>query len=469
MGDDLQHLIGWYYALTMLRPENEIRSVALETLGDGNLDDVVITYESGRTEYKQVKAVVSAETALNTDWLTALSRTGGPSILQRFWSAWSDIRDRGHVADLHLLTNRSIDPADAVLRMRDPDELLADRLRREPADSLAGIGRKAWCDHLGVVETDFYSLLDVLRVSSDATEAGWRQRVVDVSQGLGLRYDEAAVLAGQGQVRKWVKRSRQELTAETVEHAVARLELRRADPSSVVLVQALERSDAAETVNALDWVDRFAGDDARTRRGLREPADWNSVLLPELKAICKRARDANRRVVVRGAMRLPTWFAVGTELTEVAGASPSAMQNGEIWSASDLTDSRPEVLLLDEQVVGLGSDLAITIAISTDISPDVVKFLRDDPDVGTHLTLVLAPGPDRRSILSGADATTSAVAMRDAVRKVVRERGVTKIHLFLAMPGALALMLGHFWDRMPPTQTYEDLVQTYERAFLIAN
>ncbi len=319
-------------------------------------------------------------------------------------------------------------------------------------------------------EADLYQPdLDVLHLGSDATEAGWRQRVVDVSQGLGLQFDEAALLAGQGQVRKWIKRSRQELTVQVVEQAVVRLKLHQEEPSSVVLVHALERPDATETVNALDWVDRFVGDDARTRRGLRQPADWNSVLLPELKAACKRARETNRRVVVRGTMRLPTWFAIGTELTEVAGASPSTMQNGEVWSASDLTDSRPEVLMLDEQVVGLGSDLAITIAISTDMSPDVVRFLRDDHEVGTHLTLALAPGPDRRSILSGADATTSAVAIRDAVRSIVRDRGVAKIHLFLAMPGGLALLLGHFWDRMPPTQTYEDLIQTYEPAFLIVN
>jgi hypothetical protein len=46
---------------------------------------------------------------------------------------------------------------------------------------------------------------------------------------------------------------------------------------------------------------------------------------------------------------------------------------------------------------------------------------------------------------------------------------VKRIHLFLAMPGGLALLLGHFWDRMPPTQTYEDLLAAYEKAFLIAN
>lgn len=469
-GDDLQHLIGWYHALRMLRPGNEIVSVALETHGDGNLDDVVVTYAGGRTDYSQVKAAVSAETALNTGWLTAPGRGGGPSILQRFWSTWTDIRARGHVADLLLLTNRSLDPADPVLQSRDSNELLADRLRRAAPGSEAGRGRQRWCAHLGITEADLYDLLDVLHIATDATEAGWRRHVVDVAQGLGLRFDEAALITGQGQVRKWIKRSRQELTPAIVAEAIARLDLRREDPYGVVLVQALERSDGPETINALDWVDRFIGDDPRTRRGLRYPEEWNTVLLPELKAACKRARSESRRVVVRGAMRLPTWFAIGTELTEVAGAAPSAMQGGEIWSADDtMGGSGPEVLVLDEQVIGPGDDLAMTVAISTDVSPDVVRFLRGQPNVGTHLTLSLAPGPDRRSIASSADAAASAAAIRDTVRTIVRERQVSKVHLFLAMPGALALLLGHFWDRMPPTQTYEDLITGYERAFLIQN
>lgn len=470
VGDDLQHLIGWYHALRMLRPDNEIVSVALETYGDGNLDDVVVTYMSGRTEYAQVKAAVSAETALNTKWLTAPGRNNGPSILQRFWATWADIRERGHVADLLLLTNRSLDPTDLVLQARDSNGLLADRLRRATPKSAAGKARQRWADHLGVTEADLYDLLDVLHISTDATEASWRQHVVDVAQGLGLRYDEAALLTGQGQVRKWVERSRQELTVLVVEKAIERLGLRREEPYSIVLVQALDRSNGPETVNGLDWVDSFAGDDPRSRRGLRQPSEWNTVLLPELKAACKRARTENRRVMVRGAMRLPTWFAVGTELTDVAGASPSAMQGGEIWSARDGRDApAPEILTLDEQVVGLGSELAITMAISTDISQDVVRYLRDHPAVGTHLTLALSPGPDRQSISSSAEAAASAAALRDTVRTIVRERGASKVHLFLAMPGALALLLGHFWDRMPPTQTYEDLIVGYEEAFLIRN
>lgn len=125
---------------------------------------------------------------------------------------------------------------------------------------------------------------------------------------------------------------------------------------------------------------------------------------------------------------------------------------------------------MDEEAVGTGSDLALTIAISADATPEVTAFLRGSDDVGTHLTIALSPGPDRHAIASSAAAAAAAIALRDSVRRIVRERGARKLHLFLAMPGGLSLLLGHFWDRMPPTQTYEDLVTGgYERAFLIEN
>ena len=45
-GDDLQHLIGWYWALKAMRPEFEVATVTFESLNAGNLDDIVV-YRTG--------------------------------------------------------------------------------------------------------------------------------------------------------------------------------------------------------------------------------------------------------------------------------------------------------------------------------------------------------------------------------------------------------------------------------------
>ena len=469
-GDDLQHLVGWYHALMMLRPENEIASVTFESLGSGNLDDVVVTYVNSGPEHMQIKAVVSARTPVGSDWLMAPGRKDGPSILQRFWQSWQQLQAGGGTVRLRLVTNRSIDSRDPVMRVRDSKNLLANGLRRAKTRSAAQ-GRARWAQHLKVTEEQLCDMLNVLHFDTDASESSWRQRVVDVSQGLGLRADEAALLSGIGQVREWIKDSRQPRTPSDAQGAINRLGLRREESYGVLVVQALDRSDVPDTAKALDWVDRFVGDSPRTRRGLHHPEAWNTVLQPELEETARRTRQENPRVMVQGAMRLPTWFAVGAHLSEVSGAMPSASQSGDIWSAADAKGApRPDVVIMDEEAVGSGSDLAVTIAISANASPDVVAFLRGSDEVGTHLTIALSPGPDRQAIASSAAAAAAAVAIRDSVRQLVRERGVGKLHLFLSMPGVLALLLGHFWDRMPPTQTYEDLVTGgYEPAFLIRN
>jgi hypothetical protein len=46
-------------------------------------------------------------------------------------------------------------------------------------------------------------------------------------------------------------------------------------------------------------------------------------------------------------------------------------------------------------------------------------------------------------ITSSAHATATAVGIRDLVRQLAREHGAHRLHLFLAVPHGLALLLGH--------------------------
>jgi hypothetical protein len=60
-----------------------------------------------------------------------------------------------------------------------------------------------------------------------------------------------------------------------------------------------------------------------------------------------------------------------------------------------------------------------------------------------------------------------AQSVRDQVRNAVRSHPGTAIHLFLACPAALALDLGHRWNRIADTTVYEDLNGSYQAAFTI--
>jgi len=63
-----------------------------------------------------------------------------------------------------------------------------------------------------------------------------------------------------------------------------------------------------------------------------------------------------------------------------------------------------------------------------------------------------------------------ALAIRDLAREIARAIKPPVLHLFLATPAGFAVLLGGIWDRVPTTQTYEDLaVNGYEPAFSIPN
>jgi SMODS-associated and fused to various effectors sensor domain len=473
-GDDLQHLVAWYWALCSLRPEQAITSVAVEALQAGNVDDVVVTRRVGPSDYTQVKAVVAARQTINSDWLLAPTPRGGPSILHKFWNSWRNLRANGQQLRLTLVTNRPLDVTDPVLQGRDRNDCLAAALRRARAGSPAGRARRAWAEHLATSEEELCWFLDDLRVRTDASEATWRQHLTDVADGLGLRTDEAAIRAGVGEVREWVKQTRQARTPDDIADAVQRLGLRVTDPRAVLVIQALDHElVTGDATVVLDWIDYFSGEQPRSRRGVRQPADWDSVLRPQLQEAARVIRTAGyHHVLVRGQMRLPCWFAAGAQLSEVAGFEVTSMQLGTLWSSTDtdhVLDEPP--MVLHDMVAGTGADLAIGMAIAMDPTPDVRAYLPAVPSVGRYIALSLAPGSGRRMITSSAHATATAVGIRDLVRQLAREHRARRLHLFLAVPHGLALLLGHLWDRVLPTLVYEDLGagNAYQPAFLIPN
>ena len=61
----------------------------------GNLDDVVIRRRQPPHSYKQVKYAVDSRTPVNGAYLTAPSRTGGPSILAKIAAAWRELTAHG--------------------------------------------------------------------------------------------------------------------------------------------------------------------------------------------------------------------------------------------------------------------------------------------------------------------------------------------------------------------------------------
>lgn len=472
-GDDVQYAVAWHAALRTLVPHAGIRSVTVEAANLGNVDDVVVAKTTDPHECTQVKTAVTAEKAATIGWLTQPSRSGGASILQRFHRAFRELSRDGKPPHLALVTNRSIDPADPVLTLRDRNDRLAHRLRN--ATSPATIAaRRDLVQHLGCTEVELYELLSHLRVRTDASEAVWRDyHIRDISYAAGVRADETAFRLGVSEVREWVKTDRTEKRAPDIDQAVERLGIRVQNPFTVLAINALDEDLALpDPAIVLDWVHRFRGTEARNRRGLKSPTEWEVVLRPELLQAQRTLRSLGaRRIIITGTMRLPTWFTAGVTFQETAGFTPATLKDGQLWTKpSGAIVPAPLVLSSPISSLRSGAEVALSLAVSDDPTPDAKRYIASTGKNIPIITVQLPTGVSNTSITDCAHAYAVALGVRDLARQLARITKPPTLHLFMAAPAGLALLLGGLWDRVPATQTYEDLSSNgYEPAFTIPN
>ncbi|MER5793695.1 SAVED domain-containing protein [Streptomyces sp. NPDC001980] len=116
-----------------------------------------------------------------------------------------------------------------------------------------------------------------------------------------------------------------------------------------------------------------------------------------------------------------------------------------------------------------GDELAVGIAVATDLTDDVLEYLRGQNLPVSKLVVYAPPGGVAKdgSVADSSAANALAVGIRDHIRRVARP--VRRIHLFLACPMGLAVLLGNRWNRLCETVIYEDIKidEGYEPAFTI--
>jgi len=312
---------------------------------------------------------------------------------------------------------------------------------------------------------DLLELLAVWRFDL-ARDVGHLEELVGLRmRSAGLRFDGQAIDTGIDWVARQVIAGKRMLTAEDIAAAVDALDLRQGQARSIVSVATLELDPvASDAVIALDWADRFDGATAYTKRRPLAPATWDQ-LHQDIDAI-PTALPSSARILVTGSMRLPTAFTVGTALRMVTNVDLAVSQGQEIWSSDTqyVTATTPSV---EQRSIDQGTEIAVAIGLATPITDAVINYLQDNGIPVGELVSVGRPRGTHDAFIVGSHAANAlAYGIREAVRPLVRRHG--RVHLFLAMPMGLAMLLGHRWNAMPTTTVYEDLVQDgYERAFTI--
>lgn len=451
-GDDYQHLFTWFHVLQLLREESGVTRVAFEVGDAGNVDDLVVHRHAAAPVYHQVKYVVAQAEPLTHDWFTTPTRSGGLSPLERFHSSYTALSATDGPPQMVLVTNRQISHADPILRhLGGRDDKLVPRLSREGPRSTSGRARKSWADHLGISEDELLKMLEHFAIKAGrASLDDLRDMCGDRMAAVGLRGLPEDVILAAGIVRELIGTGCRSLEPETLREAVGGFQ--RMERQATLFIEAIDRAAAAESATqALDWVDLFAGNSPKVRRRLRDPGLWNGHLKPELDTAADALRAAGYRSVrLDGAFRLSVGFAAGDALPRTTGVRLSYRDYDSDQAPADF----PVGVVSTE--LRLGDDIAIGISVSADLSADAIDYLRRSRvPVARFVNIVPDAGPGQFAIPDPAAGMGFVFAAFDEIRgETARLNGT--VHLFIACPNPIAVMLGHLWNRVPDTQLHED-------------
>jgi len=263
----------------------------------------------------------------------------------------------------------------------------------------------------------------------------WNQRRVDSDPAASSELDALAEL----------------VLSERLSAGVARL--RDGDPMRVGLWVRRAPPTNANGHLELDWSDSFAG--RRANLGA-----WESELLPALSIVHRTLgrRAGGRAIIGHGHPTLAAAVALGRAFPAVANIPLSWEQVSHDGSRSEWSLAvHAEPSGYDVRTSGIdvsGEGLAVLVSVMHDAGP-AFGATTGLPSMRTSIEIFPSVGRPRRPLTAaGAAQLASEVAL--AIREARSEYiGIKEIHLFLAAPVGLAVMLGQLLNALGPITVYE--------------
>jgi hypothetical protein len=221
----------------------------------------------------------------------------------------------------------------------------------------------------------------------------------------------------------------------------------------------VRRSPAIEPGIALtlDWSARFT--DKET-----DPRVWEEILLPSLSRISNviRHHAPGRHVEAFGLPTLPAALALGCAFLSTGGIGLSWRQitpgrPNQLWSLSAVREPAgftPQIWSKDPSA----RDIAALVSVADNAEPLFAACQRDLPPLRA-LVHVQRAGAYPHQIASPGEAADIAMTVQQGLRTVRRDYGtIGTIHLFMAAPAGLAVLVGQLLNTFGAIQTYEHVV-----------
>ena len=207
----------------------------------------------------------------------------------------------------------------------------------------------------------------------------------------------------------------------------------------------------------LNWFPRFTEKEA-------SPQVWRDTLLPSLSRVADAIRQhaPGREVEAFGIPTLPAALAMGCAFLSTSGIKLSWRQ---------LTTGRPDqlwTLFAAREDSGFklriwskdpnARDIAVLVSVADNAEPLFAAYQRDLPRLRALVHVQRAGSYPHQIDLAG-QAADIALTAQDGMRTARRDYGnIGTVHLFMAAPAGLAVLVGQLLNTFGAVQTYEHVV-----------
>jgi hypothetical protein len=188
--------------------------------------------------------------------------------------------------------------------------------------------------------------------------------------------------------------------------------------------------------------------------GFPPPQQWREKLMKPLKLTADWAHAQGfRRLELSGSYRISTAFALGWAFRSATGFELDVPTKAGHWG----TDNHPNA-----PSGPVPWQIRPPKNVTGDLLRVVVGVLREPLNeakqafagmIEEEMVVITLP----QAIRDAQEAQAFAQAVKSAVTRSAGECGVKAIELYMAVPAAFAVVLGHRWNAMPPTQLHEFL------------
>jgi hypothetical protein len=478
-GDDYQARWFWIQACRLFTPLTKVVKVAYEFHGVKSFDDVVVYYE-GRmddegnsllAEYYQVKFHVTSAGAFTWQGMMdpGFINASSISILQRLKNAQQQFAPYGMEAHFILYSPWQIHPDDPLAQIHSVADGRLDweRLARGGNRSKMGKIRTAWREYLKLdSDEELRIVLRPLRILPGKTLIELNEKLNDKLYQAGLKPVEEGQLIHpyDDLARRLIQSGKTEFIRSDIEAICKRENLWMEPPISrpnayqVGIRSFLRWAENLEdeTDVMLDLLRWFDG------RNIKSPELWQEQIYPAVQNFLATL-SPNQTCHLHLHAHLSIAFAAGYCLNSKSGIDVAVVQSTRsgriIWhpNANPNQDAYPTWIFTEELLAEGGSDIAIAIAITHDISTDVKFYLAQTQLPIRRIISATLPGrPNPQAILDGDHAKLLADQLSNYLRvnRTLTERQ-SQLHIFAAAPNGLVFFIGQVARSFGTTAFYE--------------